>query len=129
MRSLQTPFTGAHVTAMERLRSLLIDVAHDDGSVESERSILYRAVNSDLRGLLATKEAVAPEPGANTGALAVILERLAPRVGELERAALELNVTRHEFRALKTYLQHPLPNRRVTGYCALLCLCAERTEV
>lgn len=127
LEALQKTLTKrAAMGPVERLRISLLTYAHDDPQISPMR-VVQRVMGSDLRALFPGELALPPSAdGANTGDLAVILDATKPSAAALERAALACGVSLPELHLLRTYIEHPLPHRRVIGYCAAVCLCALR---
>lgn len=126
---LLTPYPGrAGFDLAETLRSTLLRYAHDDATSSVDR-ILQRVQESELRGLFRElPRAPAPPDGANTLDLDTLLTLKFPDLGKLQKSCSFAQVTAEEFALLRHYLDSPVPHRRVVGFCALACLCAQKRQ-
>lgn len=128
-QALTEPFTET-LGALEPLRKLMLSVAHSDASL-APGNIVQRTMFSDLRALFPPPPVGAPPPeppedGSSTLEFARALDAAAPKVGKLQTVLAAGRVPLEEQALIRRYTEHWLPQRRVEGYCALLCACAGR---
>lgn len=128
LSGLTTPYPNrATLKLAEALRATLVKYCHDDPAVSTQR-IVDRVAESELRGLLSEAlPPTTPTDGASTKDLDTILTARFRDLGRLGESVAAAGVTLEEYALLRTsYLESPILQRRVVGFCALACLCAER---
>lgn len=121
---LSVSFTGGAV-ALESLRTAILGTMQTANAYDDQRAVYGWAIRGDLRALF--KGAPVPQEPMLAGDAFLRLpdqeKKLLPLRAILE-AAPYASVSRDMLPILEPYLTSDLPQRRLEGWCALLCLCA-----